>query len=279
MEIIVARHSGFCFGVDKAVKSIDENINTEQGLYTFGPIIHNKNVTDDYAKKGVSIVEDEDKAIDGAIIIRAHGVPPEVEAKLNKNAQKVIDSTCPFVKRIHKIVAKQYEQGDAIVIIGNKNHPETIGIKGYANNEAQIITTEEEANNLHVPLGKPITVVSQTTFDLFKFNKIVEILKNLGYNLNIFSTICKATHDRQLEASDLAKKVDRMIVIGGRHSSNTTKLFDICKSKCPNTYHIENVQELNLQDFSDADVVGITAGASTPDKIIDEVITTLRRVF
>lgn len=279
MKIRLAETAGFCFGVDRAVKTVDEQINNKKDVYTYGPIIHNPQVVSKFEEAGVKVLEDLEGANTGTVIIRSHGVGPNVYDALEKKDVEVIDSTCPFVKRIHKIVEKNLAKDQQIVIIGNKNHPEVTGIKGWCQEQAVVVSTIEDAKNLKLDLSKEICLVSQTTFDLFKFNKIVEILKNLGYNLNVFSTICKATHERQNEAIELSKGVHKMIVIGGKKSSNTMKLYDICRSQCENTYHIETINDLQLNKFKTTDVVGITAGASTPKFIIEEVINTLRRVF
>lgn len=278
MEVILAKTSGFCFGVDRAVKAVEDNLNKEE-VYTYGPIIHNQQVVDELADRGLRILDDVEGEYSGTVIIRSHGISPQLQQQLEVHQVDLIDATCPFVKRIHKIVKKHYDLGQQVVIVGNKSHPEVLGINGYCDNKGVIISSIDEAKNLQLSKDKDICLVSQTTFDLFKFNKIVEILKNLGYNLNMFSTICKSTYDRQHEAIELAKTVDHMIVIGGKHSSNTMKLYHICKEQCESTYHIETVKDLSLQNFKASDRVGITAGASTPEKLIEEVINTLRRVF
>lgn len=278
MEIILADTAGFCFGVDRAVKAVEKYMHNDE-VYTYGPIIHNKQVVKKFEEAGVKILDDLEENYNGTVIIRSHGVGPEVYELLNSKNVEVVDSTCPYVKRIHKIVEREQKAGQEIVIVGNPNHPEVIGINGWCNNKGIVISTLEEASNLQISKDKDICIVSQTTFDLFKFNKIVEILKSLGYNLNIFSTICKSTYDRQHEAVELSSKVDKMVVIGGKHSSNTQKLYQLCKKQCEDTFYIETVEDLPLNQFKSTDKVGITAGASTPLAVIEEVINTFRRVF
>lgn len=279
MEIRLAKTAGFCFGVDRAVSTVEKQIQEDKQVNTYGPIIHNPQVVERFSNAGVKVIEDLDTDYEGTVIIRSHGVGPSVYEALEQRDVEVVDTTCPFVKRIHKIAADNYKKGHQIVIVGNKNHPEVVGIKGWCHEEAVVLSSIEEAETTELDRSREICLVSQTTFDLFKFNKIVEILKNLGYNLNVFSTICKATFERQNEAIELSKGVTKMIVIGGKTSSNTMKLYDICKGQCEDTYHIETIKDLHLEEFKATDVVGITAGASTPNSIIEEVINTLRRVF
>lgn len=278
MEIILAKTAGFCFGVDRAVKTVEDHI-SDEGVYTYGPIIHNPQVVEGFEKRGVKVLNDLSSDYNGTVIVRSHGAGPEVFEQLEEKKVNIVDTTCPFVKRIHRIVEKQVKLGEKVIIVGNKNHPEVLGISGWSGGEAKVISTIEEAKNLDMDRDEKICLVSQTTFDRYKFNKIVEILKNLGYNLNVFSTICNATHERQTEALELSKGVDKMIVIGGKNSSNTMKLYHICKDQCEHTYHIETIEDLLLDGFNAKDKVGITAGASTPQQAIEDVINTLRRVF
>jgi 4-hydroxy-3-methylbut-2-enyl diphosphate reductase len=192
---------------------------------------------------------------------------------LEKQGVDIVDATCPFVKKIHKIVKEESELGKLIIIIGNDNHPEVEGIKGWVNGDVIVINEAEQIENLSIAEKRQVCIVSQTTFNHNKFKYLVEIIEKKGYDINVVNTICNATHERQAEAKEIASKVDAMIVIGGKHSSNTQKLFDICKAECKNTYYIQTVADLNLCELSSLESIGITAGASTPKNIIEEVHT------
>ena len=185
----------------------------------------------------------------------------------------IIDVTCPFVKKIHKIVEKESSNGKIIVIVGNDIHPEVEGIKGWVNGKSYVVNSEEDINKLNIPLDKEICIVSQTTFNYNKFQYLVEIIEKKGYYINVVNTICNATHLRQVEARKVSSSVDAMIVIGGKHSSNTQKLYEICKNECKNTYYIQTVEDLDLCELKTIESIGITAGASTPNNIIEEVHT------
>lgn len=270
MEIIVAKSAGFCFGVKLAVDCVYEKSKNNK-IYTFGPIIHNKNVIKDLEKQGVEIIEKLEKEINGKVIIRSHGVPPTVYKILEQNEIEYIDCTCPFVKKIHKIVAENYNENKKIIILGNKQHPEIIGINGFCNNEGIIVENLEEFNELNLDESKEYIVVFQTTFDTTKFIIIAEEIKKYQ-NIKLFNTICSATNDRQKEAIEIAKKVDYMIILGDNLSSNTKKLYEISKKFCKNTYLCERIEDLQLNIFENNVKIGITAGASTPPAIIKEAI-------
>lgn len=283
-ELITAKSAGFCFGVkravDKVYETIENNVNNKQ-IYTYGPIIHNDEVVKDIALKGVKIIETEEELSalnDGIVIIRSHGVPERICNILDEKGIEYIDMTCPFVKRIHNAVSNEDVQGN-IVIFGSRNHPEVIGIKGWCKKEAAIIENSEEASLFNGDKSIPLTIVSQTTFNHYKFQELVEIFTKNGYNTNVVNTICDATKNRQTEAEDIASGVDCMIVIGDKKSSNSRKLYDICLSKCNNTHFIQNVQELDISDMDNVETVGITAGASTPNKLIEEVQNYVRTNF
>ncbi|MBR6222331.1 MAG: bifunctional 4-hydroxy-3-methylbut-2-enyl diphosphate reductase/30S ribosomal protein S1 [Lachnospiraceae bacterium] len=274
MEITVAKTAGFCFGVKRAVDMVYEQADKGK-VYTYGPIIHNEEVIEDLKKHGVEVIEtidDINGLSEGSVVIRSHGVGKDVYDAIENKGLTLVDATCPFVKKIHDIVYDESNKGKVVLIIGSKNHAEVEGIKGWCVQEPIIIESEEEAYNINLPEGSDISVVSQTTFNENKFKHLLEILKQKGYNLNVYNTICNATHVRQEEASSLAASVDHMIVIGGKHSSNTQKLYDICKGKCGNTYYIQTLVDLDLTAFESAVRVGITAGASTPNYIIKEVL-------
>jgi 4-hydroxy-3-methylbut-2-en-1-yl diphosphate reductase len=290
MEVILAKSAGFCFGVKRAVDTVYEQIakSLEDGryapIYTYGPIIHNESVVGDLEKKGVVVINSlsELKALQsggGTVIIRSHGAARAVHEEIQRLGFSCIDATCPFVKRIHKIVEKESGAGKQIVIIGNPGHPEVEGIMGWSKTPATVIESGEEAKKFTNPKQQEICLVSQTTFNYNKFQDLVEIMKEKGYNVSVANTICNATEERQTEAKDIASRVDAMIVIGGTHSSNTRKLYEICKKECENTYFIQTLDDLQL-DFPNSVLrVGITAGASTPNNIIEEVQNYVRINF
>ncbi len=282
MEVLLAKSAGFCFGVKRAVEKVYEQIQKEQKIYTYGPIIHNEEVVKDLEKHGVQVIEGEDalkELKEGAVVIRSHGVPKRIYELIEKNGLDCIDATCPFVKRIHNIVEKESSEGKKIVIIGNPGHPEVEGIMGWSQTPAEVIESRQEAESLVVDEQTPLCVVSQTTFNYNKFQELVEIFQKRGYNVNVVNTICNATEERQKEAGEIAAKVDAMIVIGGRHSSNTQKLYEICREKCAATFFIQTLEDLHLELPKTAALVGITAGASTPNNIIEEVQNYVRINF
>lgn len=279
MEIIVAKTAGFCFGVNKAIIKANNSIGKEP-IYTYGPIIHNQQVVQELEEKGIRVIYDLNEIENlpiGSIIIRSHGVGKEEINIIKDKGFKIIDATCPYVKRIHKIVEKSSKKGHKIIIIGNPNHPEVIGIKGWSSSEVYIIENAQDIDNLNLNKNEVFSLVAQTTFNYLKYKEIVNKLQNMKIHVMIYETICSATEERQKEAAELSKKVTKMIVIGGKHSSNTQKLYYICKSICDETYHIETAKDLVLNVFDDNDIIGITAGASTPKHIIEEVILNVRR--
>ena len=285
MTITLADSAGFCFGVKRAVDTVYELLeDKERQVYTLGPIIHNEQVVEDLTSKGVGVVsvpEDiaDEKAENATLVIRSHGVSKEVIRRIQRKQIKYEDATCPFVKRIHDIVEKESAAGKRIVIIGNPGHPEVVGIMACSKAPATVIETPEEARNFTCGQDEEICVVSQTTFNYNKFQDMVEILKEKGYNVIVVNTICNATEERQTEAREIAAKVDVMIVIGGKHSSNTRKLYEICMQECANTYFIQTLDDLHLDLPKSVRLVGITAGASTPNNIIEEVQNYVRINF
>ena len=283
MNVILAKSAGFCFGVKRAVDTVYEQIK-ENGatrrIYTYGPIIHNMEVVNDLKQKGVYPIESPDElpGISGQVlIIRSHGVKKEIYDIAEQNNIKLVDATCPFVKKIHGIVHNASNEGRTIIIIGNEQHPEVQGIIGWVSSKAIVIKTEEEARDLELAKDEPVTVVSQTTFSVKKFNDIVEIIQKKGYSVSIINTICNATSTRQKEAESVSKQVDVMLVVGDRLSSNTQKLFEICKTYCMDTYYIQTIEDLDEQNLQSGISVGITAGASTPNNIIQEVFLTCQK--
>ena len=284
MEVKLAKTAGFCFGVKRAVDTVYdqvENCNGEK-IYTFGPIIHNEEVVKDLNSKGVNVLNTKDELeslSEGIVIIRSHGVSKDVYNILEKRGVKCVDATCPFVKKIHKIVEKESENGTYIVIIGDEKHPEVQGIKGWAKGHVTVVKTEEEAKAYFAPKNAKICIVSQTTFNYNKFKYLVEIISKKNYNVSVLNTICSATKERQTEAESIAKEVDAMIVIGDKHSSNTQKLFEICSNACADTYYIQTLDDLDTNQLRSVESVGITAGASTPKNIIEEVQNNVRINF
>ncbi|MBE5878167.1 MAG: 4-hydroxy-3-methylbut-2-enyl diphosphate reductase [Lachnospiraceae bacterium] len=282
MEVILAKSSGFCFGVKRAVEKVYEQTDKDKAIYTYGPIIHNEEVVKDLEQKGVKVLdtkEDLEALKEGSVVIRSHGVAKEIYDIIEQKGLECIDATCPFVKRIHNIVQKESENGNQIIIIGNDGHPEVEGIKGWSKTPAIVIESAQEANDFTCLEGTKLCIVSQTTFNYKKFQDLVEIFQKKGYDIIVANTICNATEERQKEAIELAAKVDVMIVIGGTHSSNTRKLYELCKSKCENTYYIQTLADLQLELPNSVELVGITAGASTPNKIIEEVQNYVRINF
>ncbi len=275
MEVITAKSAGFCFGVKRAVTTVYEEIKKNSSeIYTYGPIIHNELVVKDIESKGVKVINtfDELKLIkSGTVIIRSHGVEKAIYDLLEKNKVNIVDATCPFVKKIHKIVSERSSEGYEIVIIGSEKHPEVQGIIGWTNGKVTVINDEKEALDFSVTGQNKVCIVSQTTFNYNKFHKLVEIIQKKLYDIIVVNTICNATNERQIEAARIASEVDAMIVIGGKSSSNTQKLYEICKEECKNTYYIQSLEDLDLLRLQTCSCVGITAGASTPNKIIEEV--------
>lgn len=300
MNVILAESAGFCFGVKRAVDTVYEKAaNSDIPVYTFGPIIHNEEVVGDLEEKGVHAVCDPkelEKIPKGIMVIRSHGVSKKIYDQIKAAGFQIVDATCPFVLKIHRFVERYSNAGYHIVIIGNDSHPEVEGIKGWSDpEETTVLQTVEEAENFRLSScrsnqkrtpsaetspcrseDKRICIVSQTTFNYNKFQDLVEIIEKKGYDIIVLNTICNATEVRQKEAADIAAKADAMIVIGGSHSSNTQKLFEICKKECENTYYIQTLDDLDLTKFWSIDNVGITAGASTPNKIIEEVQKNVR---
>ena len=275
MRVIKAKTAGFCFGVKRAVDQVYELAGIKEGaVYTYGPIIHNEEVVNDLEKKGVQVLHTKEElaALEkGTVVIRSLGVAREIYEQIQGKRLELVDATCPFVKKIHRIVKREGENGREIVIIGNATHPEVEGIKGWCVSKVTVIGNEEEAQKYETNSDKGICIVSQTTFNYKKFNKLVEILSKKRYDILVLNTICNATEERQQEARKIAAEVDAMVVIGGKHSSNTQKLFEICKEECKNTYYIQTLEDLDVQSMQSMSCVGITAGASTPNNIIEEV--------
>ena len=283
MKVIKAKTAGFCFGVKRAVDTVYEQVDACSSLiYTYGPIIHNEEVVRDMESKGVVVLRSEEEldALEkGTVIIRSHGVGKWIYDKLEARNIRIVDATCPFVKKIHNIVRKASAEGAHIVIIGNPDHPEVQGIRGWAGEKVTVVQDKESAEGVDFGKKEKICVVSQTTFNYNKFKDLVEIIKKKSYDVSVLNTICNATKERQTEAERIAESVDAMIVIGDKHSSNTQKLFEICRKACNNTYYIQTLDDLNLNQLGSVETVGITAGASTPNNIIEEVQNNVGIIF
>ena len=277
-QIILAKTAGFCFGVDRAVNLVYELVNKGEKVCTLGPIIHNAQLVDDLKSKGVKIIDDVSQSPEGyTVVVRTHGVEKEVVDELENRKIVYVNATCPFVTKIHNIVKKQ-DENTVVLIAGDCNHPEVLGIRSFCNGESFVFKNEKELSNIlenHPELSeKSVICVSQTTFSLKEQKKCKKILEKVCTNCKIFDTICNATADRQSEADEISKKSDAMLIIGGRHSSNTCKLRDTCSANCP-SFLIETADELHELDLDAYDVIGVTAGASTPALIIKEVLKSM----
>ena len=279
MNVRIAKTAGFCFGVRNAVNIAEKTaLETQEDVYTYGPLIHNRSVVDDLERKHIYHVDHLDELSEGqTVIIRAHGVGRSVYEELEKKGIRVVDATCPRVRQIHRIVQEQEAEGRTIMILGDPTHPEIIGIDGWCKNPRCIISSEEDVENIPFSSETSFSLVAQTTFNQYKFLKIVEKLKKMSYNdIRVFQTICQATRAHQEEAIHLAAESDVMVVIGGKHSSNTRKLFELCRERCSHTYLVENAADPVMNELlgylsTRSCSVGITAGASTPDYIMQEV--------
>lgn len=282
MKVKVAETAGFCFGVKRAVDKVYQLI--EEGthpIYTLGPIIHNEEVVTDLTAKGVQVIEEKDLAslTEGTVVIRSHGVGKAIYQELKENHLNYVDVTCPFVLKIHRIVEKQSHAGKHVVIFGDPDHPEVKGICGWCQGSYTVLKGRKDTEQFTPPNGKDICVVSQTTFNYNKFKELVEKISKKGYDSSVLNTICNATQERQVEAMRIASQVDLMLVIGGKNSSNTQKLYEICRKECKNTCYIQTLGDLNPECIRSVRSVGITAGASTPNNIIEEVHTNVRVKF
>lgn len=278
MKVTVAKTAGFCFGVKRAVETVYEQLNMhpEVPIYTWGPIIHNEEVLADLEKKGVKTIDTLDEIgtlPKGIIIVRAHGVSRDVFEHLEQTGMSLIDATCPFVKKIHRIVEKKSGEDNQIIVVGSEDHPEVQGIVGWSKTPAKVIESVEEAGKYCPDEGKPVCIVAQTTFNYKKFKDVVEKISKKSYDSTAVDTICNATYERQREAAELAAVSDIMFVIGGKSSSNTQKLYEICRQHCPHTHYIQTAEDIADEWLWTNASVGITAGASTPKNIIEEVQT------
>lgn len=278
MQVLLADEYGFCFGVERAVELVEEAVAAGDTVRSLGPLIHNEQEMDRLASQGVSTVEAPTDISSGeTAVIRAHGVTPQVQRELEEKASKVVDATCPFVTRVQKLAARAAEEDRHVIVVGSPDHPEMIGVKGYAPDHAFIIKDESEVPGLP-RLRRPL-VVSQTTIKAKTFFDTAEAIKTkTDDEVQVVNTICSATRDRQDAARALAGEVDAFYVIGGNHSSNSRKLLSVCKEQCEKSFLIETALEINPADLVGVERVGVTAGASTPKWLIDEVVARLEEI-
>jgi len=276
LKIELAKSYGFCYGVKRAIEIAEQHPNSA----TFGPIIHNKDEINRLkSEKNVDLVENIDEALNfDTLIIRTHGITKENYKKLKSEGKKIINATCPYVTKPQQIVEEMSKKGYSIVIFGDKNHPEIKGVASFSADRERTFVVLEESELLGKPLGIKVAVVAQTTRKPEDFKKIVSFLVGRAAEVRVFNTICNATFENQDAAAELAQKADVMIIIGGKNSSNTKQLFNIAKSYCPNSYHIENESELQKEWFEGKELCGISAGASTPDWIIQKVIQKIKQL-
>jgi (E)-4-hydroxy-3-methyl-but-2-enyl pyrophosphate reductase len=278
MEIIIARNSGLCYGVKRALQIVQSTRRRRSGrVQTLGEIIHNPRVIADLEKKEIHVMEDPDAISDGTVIIRSHGVAPEVYKALQKRRIELVDATCPIVKKIQKLVAGLAKRGEEIIIVGNPEHPEIIGLIGYGRGRAKIVENEDQTR--HLPAKKRRAVLAQSTQDLYLFGRVVAALLERTEELAVYNTICRSTQTRQRSTSDLAARVDTLFIVGGKKSSNTNKLFQISKRVLANTHFIENARQITPRLLKGAKRVGISGGASTPPEAIEEAVAKIRESF
>lgn len=278
MKVLLADEYGFCFGVERAVEMVEDALSEGDIVRTLGPLIHNEQEMQRLGNYGVSTISEPVQIKRGeTAVIRAHGVTPEVQKELETKASKVVDATCPFVTRVQKLAARAAEQDRHVIVVGNPDHPEMIGVKGYAPDHAFVIQDETEVENL--PRLRNPLVVSQTTIKAKTFFDTAEAIKSkTDDEVQVVNTICSATRDRQDAARALAGEVDAFYIIGGRHSSNSRKLLAVCQEQCPKSFLIETEAEINPQDLTGAETVGVTAGASTPNWLIEKVVKHLEDI-
>jgi 4-hydroxy-3-methylbut-2-enyl diphosphate reductase len=263
MKVMVAENAGFCFGVKRAIALTHEVIKRKQAVYSLGPLIHNPQV-----------VETIDGIEKGTVVIRSHGVPPQILKKAEQKGLEIVDATCPFVKESQNFVKMLDDEGYKVIIVGDRNHPEVRGLLGYAK-EAEVVSGTGEAKRIS---GKRIGLVSQTTQPTSKLTDVVSIVLEKVEELRVFNTVCSATIGRQEGARKLAKDVDVMVIVGGYNSGNTCRLYEICTSICPHSHHIERAEEIKPEWFNGCKIVGITAGASTPNYVIKEIYKALENM-
>lgn len=278
MEIIIANNSGLCYGVKRALRIAKETINKKnEKVFTLGDLIHNPQVIADLEKRGISSIENLNDIKEGTVIIRSHGVSPDIYVMLAKKNIEIIDATCPIVKKIQKLVEDLAEAENEIIIVGNKEHPEIKGLIGYSKGKGIIIENEQQAKSF--PPKKERAILAQSTQDLYLFEKVVAVLIERTEELKVYNTICQFTQTRQKSTSDLAFHVDTLFIIGGKNSSNTRKLYQISKRILPNTYFIETAAQITPEMLKRAKKIGLSGGASTPPEAIQEAVDKIKTSF
>lgn len=278
MKVLLADEFGFCFGVERAVEMVEDSLEQNETVRTLGPLIHNEQEMERLGKSGVTTISEPVQIERGeTAVIRAHGVSPDVQNELENKASKVVDATCPFVTRVQKLAARAADEDRHVIVVGNPDHPEMIGVKGYAPEHAFVIQDASELPNL--PKLKSPLVVSQTTIKAKTFFDTANAIKEIAVGeTQVVNTICSATRDRQDAASALAGEVEAFYVIGGDHSSNSRKLLTVCKEQCERSFLIQTEKDINPEDLKDCENVGVTAGASTPKWLIDRVVKRLEEI-
>lgn len=273
MKVIVADKAGACYGVERALSLVEKAGEEYHKVHTLGPLIHNPRVVESLESKGISVAHEVSDITEGAAVIRSHGVPVSVEHSLKDKGLEVVDATCPFVKRAHNKARDLADQGYSVVIVGDDGHAEVEGIKSYAGDHVVVTTSVQDLK--HADLSQKVGVVVQTTQSQAVLTDIVDYLLSVCHEVRVFNTICEATSERQTAAAELSSQVDVMIVVGGKNSGNTQRLFEICSHRCDRAYHIEGKEELKEEWFVGASCVGVTAGASTPASHIEAVVHAL----
>lgn len=284
VEILIASHAGFCFGVKRAIniaEKASQLVKEGKRVFTMGPLIHNPQEVERLSREGVELLKQEEDLKEGdTVIIRSHGIPPYREKQLKAIGLNIVDATCPYVKAVHEAVVQLSKEGYFVVLVGERNHPEVIGTLGYlqeAGGEGTVVESKEDLVSL---LGKDkVGIVAQTTQDEQFFKEVVGEIALWAKEVKIINTICNATSERQEDVYKLAPHVDVMIIIGGKNSGNTRRLYQISKSLNPNTYHIETSGEIRAEWFVGVKKVGITAGASTPDWVIKDVVNKIQSLY
>ena len=292
VSVTLAKNAGFCFGVKRAIDMVNENLKKFGTLYCVGELIHNEKVIDELEKKGLVIVDKEEalKLKNENVVIRSHGIEKKIFEEIERNGNNIIDCTCPFVKKIHKLVEEHSKNDEKIVVIGDKEHQEVKGIVSYGSPKSEknidniskniaVVNSVDELKGLQFDKNDKIFIVSQTTANIEKNKKIVDIFKDLFYNIQYVDTICNATEHRQNEVFEMSKCCDVMIIVGSKNSSNTKKLYDIAKNNCENTFYVNDVSELQNVNISTKNKIGISAGASTPSTLIEEILKYARTKF
>ena len=269
MKVIRAKHAGVCYGVERALDMAVAALMDDGSTYTLGPLIHNPQVVSRLAEQGVQAVDDVSAIDDGIVVIRSHGVEPQVITDLHDRGLTVVDATCPHVAKAQRAAADMYHKGATVLVIGRSEHPEVRGLCGHTDNSAIVIA---DASEIPDELTEPVGIVVQTTESKDKLNAVIEELRRRGIEPIVKNTICFATKQRQESAANLADEVDAIVVIGGKNSSNTTHLYEICQQHCPRSYFIESIDEIDPSWFDGCENVGVTAGASTPDDQISTVV-------